>query len=125
MNDKRFTLERGRWYGLTMFPGYMDYPYHSPIRVDAITPLGQRCFRLGFLNLAYAAGVQNFQNVLRTLRRCSTHIVAEETEVADRTYVIVVLNQAWFAQQFPNLPTASFFDGAGQPLDNELRGLAY
>jgi len=52
----RLTLERGTWYGLTMYPGYGDGPYHSPIRVDDIKPQGQRLFKLSFLNLGYAAG---------------------------------------------------------------------
>lgn len=120
----RFTLVSGDWYGLTMFPGYFDCPYHSPIRIDSINARGGRQFDLQFLNLGYAAGVQNFQKRLRTLRRAKTHLVAEETEVQDRTYVIVRLNTEWLHNHFPNLPSERYFDEWGRPDDQALLSLA-
>jgi hypothetical protein len=120
----RFTLVRGQWYGLTMFPGYFDCPYHSPIRVDAVVPLGSRQFELEFLNLAYAAGVQGFKKRLKTLRRAQSHLVAEETEVKDRTYVIAVFNRSWLRTHVPDLVVDRFFDSNGHPDDQALLGLA-
>jgi hypothetical protein len=124
MTTARFTLERGHWYGLTMFPGYFDCPYHSPIRVDEIEALGGREFSLRFLNLAYATGVQNFTKRLRTLRRAKSHLLAEETEVDDRTYVVVAFNKSWLKEHFPHLEAQKFFDADGRPVDRALIGLA-
>ena len=118
--DGRFTLEPGGWYGLTMFPGYVDCPYHSPIRVDEIRPLGGRYFDLKFLNLRYAIGVQDFQKHLKTLRRAKSHIIAEDTEVADRTYVITKLNKSWLRTHEPQLNPDRFFDRDGDPIERFL-----
>ena len=120
----RFTLERGSWYGLTMYPGYGDEPYHSPIRIDELVPLGQRRFELRFLNLGYAQGVQNFHKVLRTLRRANSHLVAEETEVEDRTYVIMALTPGWMSANLGNVKIQRLFDQSGQPIPSALLALA-
>ena len=80
----QFTLVPGCWYGLSMFPGYGDCPYHSPIRVDSIQPLGGRQFELGFFNLCYAAGVQSFRQRLQTLFRGDRHLVAQVAHSHDR-----------------------------------------
>lgn len=116
----KFTLVRGRWYGLTMFPGYADCPYHSPIKVYSIEPIGSRQFILKFDNVAYALGVQDFVKRLRTLRRGRSHLVAAETEVEDRTYVIVHLNPFWLERHFPHLQPTKYFDTTGQPKDRAL-----
>lgn len=116
----RFTLIRGHWYGLTMFPGYGDCPYHSPIRVDSVEPLGDRQFRLEFFNLGYASGVQFFEKQLRTIRRGVSHLVAAETEVEDRTYVLVKFNSEWIERHFPELRGNDYFDGAGRPIEEAL-----
>lgn len=120
----RFTLERGSWYGLTMYPGYGGEPYHSPIRIDELVPLGQRRFELRFLNLGYAQGVQGFQKVLRTLRRANSHLVAEETEIEDRTYVIMALTRGWMFANLGNASTEGLFDEGGAPNSSALLALA-
>jgi hypothetical protein len=114
----RFTLERGQWFGLSMFPGYADAPYHSPIRVDAVKPLGDGCMELKFLNLGYAAGVRDFTRRFRILRRGSAHIVLEATERPDRTYVICALNRSWIAHCCSALAEHSeqLFDTDGEPI---------
>lgn len=124
MTSDRFTLERGHWYGLTMFPGYGDTPYHSPIRVDEVQALGNREFVLRFLNLAYAAGVQGFITQLRTLRRAQSHVVAEVTEAADRTYIITNFTPGWLSAHFPHFDANRFFDASGNPDERTLLGLA-
>jgi hypothetical protein len=116
----RFTLIRSQWYGLTMFPGYGDCPYHSPIQVHEIEALGDRQFKLAFFNLCYASGVQHFEKQLRTLRRGVSHLVAAETEVEDRTYVLVYFNAAWFQRYFPDSRIETIFDSAGQPNKDAL-----
>lgn len=116
----RFTLLRGQWYGLSMYPGYGDCPYHSPILVRSIESLGDRRFELAFWNLCYALGVQDFTMQLRTLRRGPSHLVASGPEVEDRTYVLVHFNPRWLQRHFPQLDAAQFFDTAGHPDDQAL-----
>lgn len=120
--DSRFTLERGGWYGLTMFPGYSDCPYHSPIGIDALAPRGARQFEVRFLNLRYAAGVQNFTKRLQTLRSAKSHLVAAETEVADHTYVIARLNRAWLGRHEPHLDLDRCFAPDGKLVEDGLFG---
>lgn len=120
----RFTLERGSWYGLTMYPGYGGEPYRSPIRVDELVPLGQRRFELRFLNLGYAQGVQGFHKLLRTLRRANSHMVAEEAEVEDRTYVMMALTRGWMSANLSNVNTEGLFDQGGAPNSSALLALA-
>lgn len=117
MTEPRFTFKRGGWYGLSMYPGYIDTPYHSPIRVEECKPLGNRCFELTFLNLAYAAGVKNLIKPLQTLRRTQSHLVAKETDSNDRTLVFVMLNQGWMKMYFPSVKTDEhrLFDSSGEP----------
>lgn len=103
-----------------MFPGYGDCPYHSPILVHSIEPLGDRRFELAFWNLGYAPGVQDFKKQLRTLRRGRSHLVAAETEVEDRTYVLAHFNPTWLQRHFPQLDVLRFFDAAGHPDDRAL-----
>lgn len=116
----RFTLLRGQWYGLSMFPGYGNGPYHSPILVSSVEPLGDRRFELAFWNLGYAVGVQDFKKRLKTLSRGLSHLVAAETEVEDRTYVLVHFNAHWLQRHFPQLDASRFFDAAGYPDDDAL-----
>jgi hypothetical protein len=103
-----------------MFPGYGDCPYHTPIRVHSIEALGNRQFRFRFLNLYYAAGVQDFDKCLLTLRRGASHLVAQETEVEGRTYVLATFNSMWLQRHFPALRDEAFFDPTGQPIEDAL-----
>ena len=121
----RFTLSVGGWYGWTMFPGYFDCPYHSPIRVGAIAIVGGRQLDLEFLNVCYAPGVQNFRKRLRTLRRAGSHLVVEEVEEPDRTCVIVKLTPDWLKQHLAIQNAERFFDPLGKPDDRALLALAY
>ena len=98
----RMTLERGQWYAWTMYPGYGDEPYYSPILVRDIEPLADRQFRLDFLNLAYAAGVQNMSCDLKTVKREATYLVAVRPDT-DRTIIIEPLTKRGLLQYFPHL----------------------
>lgn len=123
-SSPRFTMRTGEWYGLTMYPGYGNEPYHSPIQIHAVTLLGDRTFALVFLNLAYAAGVQKFEVRLRTLRRTKSHQVAEVLDSPDRTYVLVPFSKEWLRAHFPNLRTTQCFGPDGRPVDLEMYKLA-
>ena len=120
----RFTLVPGQWFALTMFPGYGDCPYHSPIRVDSIAPIPDRCFEVEYLNLGYAAGVQGMRKRWRTVRRVESHIIAEEASGGERSYVITKFNSSWFVRHFENLNASDFFDSTGEPIERALLGLA-
>ena len=96
----QLTLERGQWYAWTMWPGYFGKPYHSPIRVEAVTPAGDRRFALKFLNLRYAVGVQNMTYELKTLRREQHYILAAVVD-SERSVAIEPLNRDWFELHLP------------------------
>jgi len=98
--SERFAIVPERWYAFTMFPGYTDSPYASPIYVHTAEPLGGRRLRLEFLNAAYAEGVQHFVKVLRTLKRASLFWVAEETEEPDRVVVVHDISPRWLLTHF-------------------------
>jgi hypothetical protein len=120
----RLTLERGAWYGWTMWPGYGGNPYHSPIRVNAVTPLhtSKRLFDLYFFNMGYAAGVQMMTYRLVTLRRKQSYMLAAQ-EGSDRSVAIVELDPFWIMTHLPALTprierimeeTGSFVDAMDQ-----------
>lgn len=119
---QRLTLERGQIYGWTMYPGYSGRPYRSPIRIDFIKPLGQRTYKIMFLNMFYAAGVQHMGYTLRTMRREATYIVAEQVEAGEATDRIVIIermNARWMDQHVPK-PIHSWgglFDGNAEPVE--------
>lgn len=98
----RMTLERGQWYAWTMYPGYGDEPYYSPILVRDLEPNGGRQFRLDFLNLAYAAGVHIMSCDLKTVKREATYLVAILPD-SDRTIIIEPLTKRWFDQHLPRV----------------------
>ncbi|WP_296720955.1 hypothetical protein [Erythrobacter sp.] len=80
---------------MTMLPGYGTVPYVTPIRVDALSPLGNRRFELVFLNLGYAAGVQGFQSTFRTLKRGPGFLMAEQESMPERGYLFQNLTRDW------------------------------
>ena len=120
-SNLRLTLERGNIYGWTMYPGYSGYPYRSPIRVDSIEPLGQRTYKMMFLNMFYAVGVQHMGYTLRTLRREATYIVAEQVETGeatDRIVIIEPMSERWMDEHVPKQINSwdILFDANGAPV---------
>lgn len=116
---ERLTLSPRTFYGWTMYPGYFDTPYLSPIEVRHIRPLGQRRFDLGFLNVLYAAGVQAMEYRLRTLRREESFMIAECVEgdrPSGRVVVIEPFSPSWCVR-VESLAGAidRLFDGNGLP----------
>jgi hypothetical protein len=103
----RMTLERGSWYGMTMYPGYIGTAYHSPIRIQAVRPLvtGRRMIEIDFRNAAYAAGVQDFTYRLSILKRATEYLLAAIDDGNDRSISIVDIQPDWMTQYFPHLDT--------------------
>jgi hypothetical protein len=60
----RLTITRGQWYGWTMWPGYGDQAYYSPIWVRGVRPLGKRRLEIELFNIGYAQGVQDMTYML-------------------------------------------------------------
>ena len=124
----RLTLERGQIYGWTMYPGYFGHPYRSPVLIESVEPLGQRTYKMMFLNMFYAAGVQGMGYTLRTLRRDATFIVAEEIEggeLTDRVVIIEPMNARWITDNVPQLSQQlrDLFDDYGRPIEESFRKL--
>ena len=124
----RLTLERGQMYGWTMYPGYFGHPYRSPVLIESVEPLGQRTYKMMFLNMFYAAGVQGMGYTLRTLRRDATFIVAEEIEggeLTDRVVIIEPMNARWITDNVPQLSQElrGLFDDDGRPIEKSFRKL--
>lgn len=114
-----------------MYPGYGDRPYRSPITVHEIRPLGLRRFDLQFLNIFYAAGVQNMRYRLRTLRRERTYLVAEQIDeldgkLSDRVVMIERLTRDWVIHAAPQCTGLldRLFDAHGRPVSREFERLA-
>jgi hypothetical protein len=100
----KITLEAGRWYGLTMYPGYMSTPYHSPIRVNAVRLLasGRSLLEIDFYNACYAEGAQFFTYRLKVLRREAHHMLAA-IEDSDRSISLLPLDESWLGEYRPEL----------------------
>jgi len=105
MNDAAFSLAEGGWYGVSMFPGYADAPYHSPIRVNRIEQLDPHRFELDFLNLAYAAGVQQFSLEFEIVKTAPGFLASEPKGQLDRLYIFAKLTSSWMKAHFPHRRT--------------------
>lgn len=90
-DNSRLTLEPGKVFGWTMYPGYGEYPYRSPIIVLEVIPRRSRTFDLRFFNIFYSAGVQEMTYQLCTLRRERSFLVAEVLEIDERTERAVIV----------------------------------
>jgi len=101
VSTPKFTIEPARWYALTMYPGYGNDPYHSPIRVDRVVPLGNGLIELEHLNSGYAEGVQLMKTKYRVHRRGERHMVLDELQVPERTVIIEPLSAPWIIAHAP------------------------
>ena len=108
---RRLTLERDRWYGWQMLPGYCsggEYrPYFSPIYMQEVEPLksGKGWLRLRFINAGYAAGVKDFSLDLRVLDRKEAFLVGR-LEDADRSAIISAIDFQWIRSFMGVSPTS-------------------
>lgn len=106
---QRLSLDRGRWYGWQMFPGYGSegLPYFSPIQIVEVTPRrsGDRILTVCFWNIMYADGAQFFEVTLRILRHAETYLVAEpiEDSASGRTVILSEISLNWIANLCPEI----------------------
>ena len=101
MSTCKFTIEPSRWYALTMYPGYADQAYFSPIEVHRVTPLGNGLMEIDHLNAGYAQGVQQMTKKYRVHRRGKRHIVLDELQAPERTVIIEPLTAQWIIAHAP------------------------
>lgn len=126
----RFTLEQGRWYGWSMYPGYVG-PYFSPIRIVELQPLGtgRSRLKLTFFNVNYAQGVQRFEVSLRVLYRAPDHLLAAldegDGQPPERTAVISPLTWAWLDSCDPHHRFDTRFTYAEQAAAHRYRHLHF
>lgn len=130
IDEVRLTLRPGRYYGWTMYPGYFDRPYRSPVRIEHVDAREEGVFELSFLNIFYAAGVQRMGYLLRPLRWEKTYLMAEQLHgrsTTDRVVVIEQLDRTWIQDNVPSLSNRlnRLFDEGGNLVEGEfLRLLA-
>lgn len=109
-----YTLAPETWAAWQMFPGYLGercVPYSSPIWIHSVAPLktGTGRLRLGFQNMLYASGAQDFNLDLRVLKRAANYLVAEldygASTTQDRVAVISHIEFEWLRRFCPQLWT--------------------
>ena len=121
-------LKRGNWYGWTMWPGYVDQPYLSPVLAHSVAPLrsGAGLLDFTFYNLAYAQGVQDMCYRLKVMKREEKYLLAEQIseqgKATDRAVCIEPLTVSWMTRSFPEttISIADLFDGVGTPDSDRL-----
>lgn len=104
----RFTLQTGKWYACEIIGDEFeeDRCSYSPIRVDAIEPLGKdtRSFRLTFYHANYPEGVRSKQYVLQTLERGEKYTIARSEEHnPTRILQIYDIDSEWLRRHFPGV----------------------
>lgn len=75
-----FTLAPSCWYGWQMVPGYGGtrcVPHFSPIYITRVAPQksGKSVIRIGFVNVLYAQGVQDFEVDIRVTTRSANFLM--------------------------------------------------
>ena len=121
-------LDQGSWYGWTMWPGYGDQPYRSPVLAHAVIPLKTGCGQLdfAFCNLGYAEGVKDMRYRLRILKREARYLLAElicpRGKATDRAVCLEPLTVSWMTRAFSpdSYSLADLFDDAGAPNSDRL-----
>jgi hypothetical protein len=104
-----FTIRPDSWFAWQMFPGYGGLPYCSPIYVTGFRALkaGRGLFRMQFINVFYAEGVQAMDKEMRVLSRQESYLVAalidDPDKEPDRCVVISHIGFEWIQNFCPNL----------------------
>jgi hypothetical protein len=124
MSGDDFLLKSGHWLGLTMFPGYADVPYHSPIKVEGLQWLSGRHFNLQYLNIGYAAGLHDFSQSFEVLRAAHNVVACGETTQLERVHVFSRLTSGWMRACLPQFARDNQFDESGLPIDQAFKALA-
>jgi hypothetical protein len=107
----KLNLVPDRWYAWQMIPGYVgerSIPYCSPIFVQRVVPkkTGKSILGIDFVNVLYAAGVQDFSLDIRILKHCADYLVAEllyDGDAPDRVAVISHIEFGWIERFCPQL----------------------
>jgi len=118
--QRRFTLERGKWYAADFIaddvPSSMEGGYgYSPIYVLGISPnkSGKRLFDLKFYHANYPAGVNDKEYSLKTVHRGNTYILAHTTNHKSIRFLCIHdLTEKWMRKHFdidPQKTVEDFF----------------
>jgi hypothetical protein len=93
LEEGRLPLRTGEFYGWIMYPGYVNRPYRSPVRIEQIDQRQEGVFELTFLNILYAAGMQRMEHLLRPLRWEKTYLIAEQLQNRKSTGRALIIEQ--------------------------------
>lgn len=127
------SIEKDNWYGWQMLPGYageLCIPYFSPVFVKDFKALktGNGLFRIDFLNVAYAEGMQDFSMEIRVLKRAKDYLVGDIVEGKSvnpaRCAIISNIEWGWLQRFCPELlvrhPLLSSSDPSSESLNRYL-----
>jgi hypothetical protein len=101
----KFTIIPGRWYaaeliGDEFYPALRSY---SPIRVDAVRPMGtgKRVLKLRFYHANYPEGVRDKVYILQTIERGSRFLLAKSMDhEPHRLLLAYEITASWLREHF-------------------------
>lgn len=99
----RFALQKSRWYAAEIIGEEFgsEIRSYSPIRVDEITPKGNRKFELKFYHANYPEGVRNKVYELQTLERNKNFVLARSSfHQPTRWLLIYAITTEWLNNHF-------------------------
>lgn len=128
VTPSRLILQPAHWYGWQMLPGYgghRNVPYFSPIYTQQVKPLktGRRQLRMSFLNVLYAAGVQDMSLELRVVVHAADYLVTEvegPDEDAKRVGIVSHIEFEWVRRFCPELWAAQPPTKFGSAAENSV-----
>ena len=90
-------------------------PYCSPIYITSVIPLksGKNLLRVGFCNLLYAEGVQDFELEFKVLKRAENYMLVDLPYHEDRSAVVGHIEFMWLEKFCPELTRIHPIDGQG------------
>jgi hypothetical protein len=99
----RFTLEARKWYAAEIFGEEFgeNIRSYSPIRIDQITPKGDRRFSIAFYHANYPEGVREKTYDLETIERNANFVLARSVgHKPARIMLFYAVTISWVAQRF-------------------------
>ncbi|WP_336365469.1 hypothetical protein [Marinobacter sp. C2H3] len=99
----RFALKKSRWYAAEIIGEEFgaEIRSYSPIRVDEITPRGNRRFEVQFYHANYPEGVRNKVYELQTLERSKNFVLARSSpHQPTRWLLIYAITAEWLNKHF-------------------------
>jgi hypothetical protein len=115
---------------MTMWPGYLDRPYRSPIRIDRLIVFVDEepgeLASMEFYNAAYAAGVRTMNYHLKIFIHQPTYLLASLIDSRDRAIAIEPLTPDWIETFFPDqfLELQDIAGHGGMSLEDGIAQLA-